>query len=75
MAGPKRSFVECVGSAGDVLEVTEWGPLLENADEYRDMLLDQGFHMEECMTCGMIRQRIRRTIAAATRATPSSWKL
>merc|ERR1719221_1194025 len=29
MAGPKSSFVECVGSAGDVVEVTPWGPFLD----------------------------------------------
>merc|ERR1740121_1370060 len=61
MAGPKSSFVECVGSAGDVVEVTPWGPLLEMADVVKDMLLDEGFHMEECMTCGMIKAAYKRS--------------
>jgi len=61
MAGPLSGFVECVGPAGDVVEVTPWGPLLENADDVKDMLLDQGFHMEECMTCGMIKAAYKKS--------------
>merc|ERR1719221_2017 len=61
MAGPKSSFVECVGSAGDVVEVTPWGPLIDMADVVKDMLLDEGFHMEECMTCGMIKAAYKRS--------------